>query len=73
MCKRCLFVFLAGALAMHTLGHIMLMYSNLLPMNAFGITLTANLNYGVIGISALLTLLCLYVARSYKCECSVKR
>lgn len=73
MCKRCLYVFLAGALAMHTLGHVMLVFSNLLPLSVFGITVTQNLNYLIIVASAFLTGLCLYLARDYKCDCSVKR
>lgn len=73
MCTRCLFVFLAGVLAMHTIAHIMMAFTNMLPLHVLGITLTSNLNYLIIVGSAVLTVLCLYLARSYKCECSIKK
>lgn len=73
MCTRCLFVFLAGALAMHTIGHIIMAFTNMLPLHVLGITLTSSLNYLVIGGSAVLTVLCLYLASGYKCECSIKK
>lgn len=45
MCsKRDAIIFLAGAQTFHTLSHIFLMYSNALPITAFGITITAEMN-----------------------------
>jgi hypothetical protein len=72
MCSKCLWVFLAGAAAMHTFSHIVLGYSPLLPLNMWGIALTQNLNYAVIAGSALLTGLFLFLARGYSCECKVR-
>lgn len=72
MCSKCLFVFLAGAAFMHTLGHISLMFAHLLPLMAFGITLTPNLNYVIIGISLALTVLFLYMASRNECDCRVR-
>ncbi len=72
MCSKCLFVFLAGAAFMHTIGHISLMLAHLLPLTAFGITLTQNLNYAIIAISLALTLLFLYLASRNECDCRVR-
>lgn len=72
MCSKCLWVFLAGAAAMHTISHIVLGYSPILPLNMWGITLTQNLNYAVIAGSALLTGLFLILARGCACECKVR-
>lgn len=72
MCSKCLFVFLAGAAFMHTIGHISLMFAHLLPLIAFGITLTQNLNYAIIAVSLVLTLVFLYLASRNECNCRVK-
>jgi len=72
MCSRCLWVFLAGAAAMHTVSHIVLGYSPFLPINMWGIIVTQQVNYGVIAGSALLTALFLYLARGSSCECTVR-
>lgn len=72
MCSKCLFVFLAGVAFMHTIGHVSLMVTNLLPLTAFGITVTPNLNYVIIAISLVLTLLFLYMASRRECGCRVR-
>jgi hypothetical protein len=60
MCsKRDAIIFLAGALAFHTLTHLALMYSRLLPFKMYGIPVTVGLNnfavlFGTIGTIALL-------------------
>jgi len=71
MCNRCLLVFLAGALAFHTIGHIFLAFSNLLPLTVWGITVTQNLNYIIILGSAALCALFLYLARDKQCNCGL--
>jgi hypothetical protein len=46
MCsKRDAIIFLAGAQTFHTISHIFLMFSNTLPISAFGITITPEINY----------------------------
>ncbi len=65
-------MFLAGAAFMHTIGHISLMFAHLLPLTAFGITLTQSLNYVIIGISLVLTLLFFYLASRNECDCRVR-
>ncbi len=72
MCSKCLFVFLAGAAFMHTIAHISLMFAHLLPLTAFGITVTPHLNYVIIAISFLLTLFFLYGASRNECACRVR-
>jgi len=71
MCKRCLFVFLAGAAAFHAISHVFLGFSSLLPLTVWGITVTSNLNYLIIAGSVALCALFLYLARDNKCDCSV--
>ncbi len=73
MCSQCIYMFLAGALAFHTLGHIMLAFTNMLPMQVFGMTFTGNLNTITIIVSALLTGLCLYRAGRCACGCKIKK
>ena len=71
MCNRCLFVFLAGAAAFHAVSHIILAFSNLLPLTVWGVTVTANFNYIIIAGSVALSALLLYLARDKSCDCSV--
>ncbi len=56
--------FLAGAAALHTISHIWLAYSGLLPLVAWGFTVTPQANNIIIAVSALLTLGLLYLAKS---------
>lgn len=73
MCKKCLFVFLAGAMAFHALSHIVLIFTPLLPLTVWGITLTQSLNYLIITGSIALSALFLYAARQNPCMCTVAR
>lgn len=59
-----LLYFLSGAAFFHTLGHIAIIFTNLLPMNVFGIEFTTNLNYITIAISGLITVALLYFANN---------
>jgi hypothetical protein len=53
---REIIIFLAGASAFHTLSHIILPFTKILPITVWGITVTPNLNYFVIGLNVLITL-----------------
>jgi hypothetical protein len=69
MCTRCLLVFFAGAAAFHAFSHFMLIFTGLLPITVWGITLTPMLNYVAIGSSLLLCGLLLWLAKDRKCSC----
>jgi len=56
MCsKRDIVVFLAGAEAFHTLSHVVLSFSRVLPIEICSITLTSQLNLFAIVINGLAT------------------
>lgn len=48
-------IFLAGAATLHTLTHISLQFTTILPINYFGIELTPQLNIYVSVISVIIT------------------
>lgn len=73
MCAKYIYVFLAGALAFHTLGHIMLAFTNLLPMTVFGMHFDAHLNAITIIASGLLTIGLLYMAGRCTGGCTLKK
>lgn len=53
--KKEALLFLAGAEAFHTVSHIFLSGSHLLPFTAYGITVTQTFNAVAIAINALIT------------------
>lgn len=60
--RKELLIFLAGAMAFHTLSHIVLYWSNILPIEAFGVLVTPQLNIVAIVVNALITIGLLYYA-----------
>lgn len=52
---RELAIFLAGAQTFHTLSHIMIMYTGLLPIKIFNFNWTAEWNVGAIMLNIALT------------------
>lgn len=59
-------IFAAGAAAFHTLSHIAIAYTSLLPLRIFGIEWTSMLNLFAIAINAILTGALLYWAAHTK-------
>lgn len=57
------FIFFAGAEAFHTLSHIMLYFSNVLPITFYSIEVTQNLNVWAIILNAFFTYILLKWAR----------
>ena len=56
MCsKRDVIIFFAGAQVFHTLSHIILNFTDTLPINVFSITWTQQLNVAAIAINGLIT------------------
>lgn len=67
MCsKRDVVIFVAGAEAFHTLSHLVLNFSNTLPINAFGMTWTQHLNLYAIAINIIITVALLWWASKLK-------
>lgn len=67
MCsKRDMVIFAAGALALHTISHLTLQFSHILPLKMFGFTLTSDLNMYAIGGSAVITIALLWWASKLK-------
>ena len=67
MCsKKNIIVFFAGAEAFHTLGHIIIGMSGMLPIKFFSILWTQNLNIVGIIINAVITMGLLYWASKLK-------
>ena len=69
MCtKKEVLIFLAGAEAFHTLGHIVLSTSGLLPLHIAWLpwTFTPQLNIAAIAVNALITISLLYWASTLK-------
>jgi hypothetical protein len=62
-------VFLAGGAAFHAISHIVLAFTDVLPITVWGIALTENLNYLIIAGSVALSALLLYLARYKQCDC----
>lgn len=63
MCtKRDCLIFFAGAAAMHTISHIWLAYSNMLPITVWGMSITSQFNTTVIIVSTLITAVLLWWA-----------
>ncbi len=68
-CKKDLLYFLAGAAALSTVSHILIHFGGILPLTMWGFTLTLQLNNIIIAVSALLTLVLLYLAGVGKNAC----
>lgn len=64
--KKDIIIFLAGAEAFHTLSHIVINFSGLLPITLFSITWTQSLNMLGIVINALITVGLLWWASKLK-------
>lgn len=64
--KKDVIIFFAGAMAFHTLSHIMLHFATILPLTFWGIVLTSGLNMYAIVISALITIALLWWAARIK-------
>jgi len=62
MSKRDIIIFLAGAQAFHTLTHIALMFSRLLPFKMYGIAFTVGLNNFAVIFNAISTISLLWWA-----------
>jgi len=74
MCKcwsiHHLFYFLAGATFWEALVHLTLQTANALPVTYWGVTVTNNVNYFIIGSSAILCIVFLLLAKkSGACGC----
>ena len=63
MTKREWLIFFAGAEALHTTSHIMLHFSNSLPMNFYTFTITHQINLWAIIFNAAATVVLLWWAR----------
>lgn len=63
---RDLVIFLAGAAFLHTISHFLLPYYLALPLSTKVMTLTATGNIWVIVISAIVTVLLLWLAKRMK-------
>lgn len=61
--KHHLLIFLAGAEAFHTVSHILLRYSNTLPLQVFGFEFGQSGNLWAILINAIITVGLLYWAK----------
>lgn len=67
MCsKRDIVIFLAGAMAFHTISHIFLAYMGLLPLVVWSINLTVQLNRYIVAASGIITLALLWWAHKLK-------
>lgn len=56
MCsKRDIVIFLAGAEAFHTLSHVIISFTDMLPMTVWNITVTQQLNVMAIAANAVIT------------------
>ncbi|MCL4361780.1 hypothetical protein M1446_05495 [Candidatus Dependentiae bacterium] len=64
--KRDVVVFLAGAAALHTLSHLLISFTHILPLELYGIVWTQQLNLWTIVISGLITVALLYWAANLK-------
>lgn len=64
--KRDAIVFLAGAAALHTISHLALAYSDMLPMRFFSFIWTKEANTVTVVISAAVTIALILWARSLK-------
>lgn len=60
--KHHVLIFLAGAAAFHTLSHLFMSFSGLLPMHVWGMEITQRTNTIIIVVSALLTAVLLWLA-----------
>jgi hypothetical protein len=72
MCRKCLFVFLAGAAVWDAYVHLMLALTNQ-SIRIWGVTLSQNLNYLFAGGAIVIGALLLYLAYNARCECEVKQ
>lgn len=73
MCtKNHILYFLAGATFFHTINHIWLAYSGLLPLTMLGFVVTSQMNTIIIAVSAILTLGLLYAAKSDGGSCHLE-
>lgn len=70
--KKNVLIFLAGAEAFHTLTHIYLYMSGMLPLQFSWVTLTSQLNVWMIVVNALITFGLLWWARCLS-HCEDKR
>ncbi len=61
-----LLIFLAGAAFFHMVSHILVPYYIELPLQINGITLTQSLNNWAIGVSGVLTVVLLWLAKKIK-------
>lgn len=67
MCKlRDIVIFTAGAEFFHTLSHIILPFFITLPIDMHWMVFTSKMNFGAIGINALLTIALLWWAHRLK-------
>lgn len=64
--KKDVLIFFAGALACHTLSHLTIQFTQLLPIQLLGFTLTYNFNIIVIIVSLILTLALIWWASRVK-------
>lgn len=76
MCSVCskkhFMYFLAGAAAWEAFGHVLIHFSNKLPIDIFGITLTQQLNTIIIVVAGVISVGLLIAARGGNCENSCK-
>jgi hypothetical protein len=61
-CKYHLLLFLAGGEAFHTISHVIIAFSGILPLPVFGIDFTQNFNYFAIVTNGLITIALLWWA-----------
>jgi hypothetical protein len=61
-----LVLFFAGAAAFHTISHLLIGFSDILPITIFSITLTEQLNFITTISSAILTLVLVWWASQLK-------
>ena len=60
--KKDVLFFLAGAMTFHTVAHMVLYWSGLLPLTLFGMVITEQLNVVAIIVNLLITIGLLYYA-----------
>ncbi len=64
--KKDSLIFLAGAMTLHTLSHLMIHFANVLPLKFYGIVLTYSFNFYVIIFSTVITIALLWWALHIK-------
>lgn len=64
--KRDIVIFAAGAEAFHTLSHILISFSNTLPLHFFSYTFTGHMNIAAIILNGLITVGLVYWAHCLK-------